>query len=78
MSNDLVRKIEDIERKLEAKKIEEAKLQERIKALEEEKEVICTKMEEANVKDLNELSEKIVSLEKELNNSIESYEKLVN
>jgi putative cell wall-binding protein len=70
--------IEKIQTKLEAKKIEKARLEERTKSLTEEREKILVQMKELNINSLEALNKEIFHLDKELQDEITKCSQILN
>ena len=69
--------LEDIKTKINQKKIEQAKLEQRLEDLTKEKTELDSQMAEAGIKDILSLEEEIDSLEKELTEGLEKCQKML-
>jgi len=70
--------IEKIQYKIEAKKIEKARLEERAKSLTEERDKILVQMKELKVNSIEALNKEIEQLDKELQDEIMKCSQILN
>ena len=69
--------VEDIKKKITSKKMEQAKLEQRLEDLTTEKDNLDKQMAEAGIKDIPSLETEIESLEKELTEGLEKCQKML-
>lgn len=74
---DYIKKITDLEKKVQDNKVEIAKLEERKKALSEEREKVLAELSTTKVKE-DDLETKIIDMEQELMKEIERLENELN
>lgn len=72
---DYKKRLEEIRNKIEARKLEKAKLEERKSTLEKEREKIDTQLKEQGINSQDELKTKIADLEKSIDDKLTGAEK---
>jgi len=75
--SDFKTQLEDIKKKITSKKMEQAKLEQRLEDLTTEKDNLDKQMAEAGIKDIPSLETEIESLEKELTEGLEKCQKML-
>ena len=75
--SDFKTQLEDIKKKITSKKMEQAKLEQRLEDLTTEKDNLDKQMAGAGIKDIPSLETEIESLEKELTEGLEKCQKML-
>lgn len=75
--SDFKTQLEDIKKKINGKKIEQAKLEQQLEDLQKEKKVLDAQMAELGIKDIPMLEAELDTLEKELTEGLEKCQKML-